>query len=1026
MLKIKKFLIMLGLVAAAMPVTADTVAYWRFENGVDGELISHTTDNNVYSLGVQDVSGNGNHLSSYSTASWANLSYIADVACPVIPQTGQANYFSVTPAGNYPALATYSASSNPSGTDLEAIAPTAWTVEVIFKPENKNRSEYRSVVGRDGYNVSPGDSERTSFNLQCTKDEQMAVNFTDGAGNWWSAKSAVNYVEGYSYGSPENGTWYAVAAVCDGSALKLYSANISKGEGYQLLATTYLDTTDASISIATDGGAEGLPGHWTVARSLWNGGHSNRCFAIIDEVRISDSALEPADFLFSGGVVSAPSDVMVWTEDKDSAAFSTESIAYPYNSTVASADWYKGSKKLTIDGSRYVVTTTKTGSTLIVNDITEADAGSYHAIVAYTDGSSVSSDSASLQIANGLVHRWSFDGDLVDSISSADGTLYDPNSLCSFADGQLLINNEAGATPQDLASTGIDDPNHFSFVKLPDGIVSSLGNNMTIEMWVTPLEYSNYSGYATFSEMDGFFNGAVDGLFFQAARTNNNPSFYSRFGSSSTGLSLDNAAVAGEEVMLAAVWNGNNSTFSFYHNGELVGTAAANGILSDINDINNMIGVNFWNDPLAPMKINELRIYDCPLPSYYVAAHSVYGADDTNVILKAAISGPVDKKIYPAMRAGDDDTAEMTVTVTELPLALDIASVQWYFDTDGQINGNEVVIASDNINYMIEFSNSGTNLYVIDADEADQGYYYAELNVSNGQTSVSREAYLNVVDGLVHRWSFNGDLTDSVAGKDASIGGYAPLATFVDGKAINLASGTSSPSSDTKSVAYVSLPSGILNTHGNTLTIEMFVTPNEMRSGIYSLFGLGSFIEGDDNFHGGDGLFCTVIGGDAESQTPYAGVYYANGESKQKFYNADNAYIPSAGEELLYAIVWDGDSRTVTFYVIGENGSEVVTAALDSSVPDLSDMTDDNNMLGAYWNSDTALNGQINEFRIYDWAFDSQWVYAQYDAGADNANANPCVAQPEHDLNSDCVIDISDIAILAADWLECGRLDPCN
>ena len=43
--------------------------------------------------------------------------------------------------------------------------------------------------------------------------------------------------------------------------------------------------------------ATGYAGTWTVGRGLWGGGHTDRLFGYVDEVRISDTALRPYQFL---------------------------------------------------------------------------------------------------------------------------------------------------------------------------------------------------------------------------------------------------------------------------------------------------------------------------------------------------------------------------------------------------------------------------------------------------------------------------------------------------------------------------------------------------------------------------------------------------------------------------------------------------------------------------------------------------------------------------------------------------------
>jgi hypothetical protein len=88
----------------------------------------------------------------------------------------------------------------------------------------------------------------------------------------------------------ETGQWYNVVGVSDGSTLSLYLNNILVGQ-------TSFSSTDPRLAIGNGSGADWQAGTWTLARGLWNGGHVDRVYGFIDEVRISDTALDPSQFL---------------------------------------------------------------------------------------------------------------------------------------------------------------------------------------------------------------------------------------------------------------------------------------------------------------------------------------------------------------------------------------------------------------------------------------------------------------------------------------------------------------------------------------------------------------------------------------------------------------------------------------------------------------------------------------------------------------------------------------------------------
>ena len=78
-----------------------------------------------YDGSMLDVSGNGNHLSSWS-GSWEW--YRGDVPASVTPQTGVSNSLSLQNANDFNAMSAI-------GTSLTFWNPTNWTIEAAFKTD---------------------------------------------------------------------------------------------------------------------------------------------------------------------------------------------------------------------------------------------------------------------------------------------------------------------------------------------------------------------------------------------------------------------------------------------------------------------------------------------------------------------------------------------------------------------------------------------------------------------------------------------------------------------------------------------------------------------------------------------------------------------------------------------------------------------------------------------------------------------------------------------------------------------------
>jgi hypothetical protein len=273
----------------ALSASADPIAYWRWEEGPAGQPVPHSGPGGQFDGQIPDVTGNGNTLSVWDTGG-AGYQYRTDVPFATVPQTGAADTFSVKNIGGGPAMFTTSSVSHPSGVDAETMMPSAFTVEVSWKPENGG---FRTVVGRDAQNVVTGNGALAALYLQAQPDNSLAIKFADAAGNSQQAISAPGLIHGFDFPTDPNGllgTWYNIAAVSDGTTLSLYVNSA-------LVASTPIVSTDPRLAIGTTNGSDWHAGEWSVGRGLFNGGHVDRAYGFIDEVRISNSALDPSQFL---------------------------------------------------------------------------------------------------------------------------------------------------------------------------------------------------------------------------------------------------------------------------------------------------------------------------------------------------------------------------------------------------------------------------------------------------------------------------------------------------------------------------------------------------------------------------------------------------------------------------------------------------------------------------------------------------------------------------------------------------------
>ncbi len=286
----------MGFAATGVATTAgaSTVAYWRFETGpADANVVHLAGDDagNTYSADVPDVSGNGHDLSAWVTGGCCGFAYRSDVPGSVVDQTGATNNFAVQNTGGGPGMFT-----GPSG--IGSITPAAFTIEASFKLENGG---FRTIVGRDGTDVVDANRELAPLYLQAVPDNALAIKFADQDGFWHEAVSANDTLVTTPFEDLAQGQWYHAAAVSDGSTLSLYLANATQGTPYQLVAQTDLTlsgSANTAMAIPAGDGGDWDAGNWTVGRGMYNGGHGDRAYGFIDEVRISDSALAMSEFLW--------------------------------------------------------------------------------------------------------------------------------------------------------------------------------------------------------------------------------------------------------------------------------------------------------------------------------------------------------------------------------------------------------------------------------------------------------------------------------------------------------------------------------------------------------------------------------------------------------------------------------------------------------------------------------------------------------------------------------------------------------
>ena len=266
--------------------SGSAVAHWNFEEGTVNTYVPGPGTAGTYNGSIPDVSGNGNNLSPWAV-NWEW--YRADTAAAATPQNGFANHLSVQNANNNNAMAAI-------GTSLTTWNPSAWTIEAAFKTDRTTGNQ--TMVGRDSVGAYAADTKLSALYLS-VRGSAMAIQFTDTAGNNWNLASAAGVV------AADN--WYAVAATSDGSTLSLYLKDVTAGaSSYTLLGSMDISgSANPALSVGAGDGSDWDAGVISVGRGLYDGGHTDRFFGFLDDIRLSEAALAPGEFLYSANAAPA-------------------------------------------------------------------------------------------------------------------------------------------------------------------------------------------------------------------------------------------------------------------------------------------------------------------------------------------------------------------------------------------------------------------------------------------------------------------------------------------------------------------------------------------------------------------------------------------------------------------------------------------------------------------------------------------------------------------------------------------------
>lgn len=242
------------------PPAGPTIAHWNFEDGTAGAKMNDT--GLTGQVGTADLSGNG-----FDMYAWDEL------AGPSFSAEGQ------TPSGTgLSARFDGGQDGYTTGSWINTWSPAEWTMELAVKLDTL--SGWQTMIGRDG--SSQAEAESDFYFQKNDLNDRFRLNFDTVGSQRYILDANFTVV---------TGQWYYLAAVCDANNLTMYADKLD-GNGSRVVGTLALDPANNNALAAG-----GLGDNWTLGRGWFNGGFVDHISGNLDDIRFSNQALEPSEFL---------------------------------------------------------------------------------------------------------------------------------------------------------------------------------------------------------------------------------------------------------------------------------------------------------------------------------------------------------------------------------------------------------------------------------------------------------------------------------------------------------------------------------------------------------------------------------------------------------------------------------------------------------------------------------------------------------------------------------------------------------
>jgi len=349
---------------------------------------------------------------------------------------------------------------------------------------------------------------------------------------------------------------------------------------------------------------------------------------------------------------------------------------------------------------------------------------------------------------------------------------------------------------------------------------------------------------------------------------------------------------------------------------------------------------------------------------------------------------------------GAGETAQMTV------IASNATTYTWFRSIDA---ANDT--AADDV--QVASGQDLSTLTLTDVQEADEGYYYCVVSNSIGEQDVSGVALL-MTQRLIHHWTLDGNADDVVVDFDGPMNGTVVgdpnWVEGIDGQAISLFPATVFGSAEDDWVVLGDVQYGT-----GDFSVSFWMKTDALDSD-------PALISNKDWDSGSNVGWVIAWGGAGD------GIYQWNLDTAGAGRNDFDPTGPETADSQwhLVTVTHDRDGMAV-FYIDGNFRGQVdisahAHATLDAGLPTV--LGNDGKQDYHVKYPGARVKAAIDDVRLWNYALDATevaWLYVNFVEGEVRY---PYTTQPAFDLNDDWKVDLADLALLASEWLECGRIPP--